>query len=299
MYPIATIITYCTNDYRFIGKCIEEAKHFSQQIVIPVCDHFFDGTPENRHLLDHTYAQHPDCQFLEFAYMPDRIYSQYHTIQPDDPDWSIFWTDSTRYIAFQYLDPSIKYVLFLDSDEIVEGRSFSKWFESDDATQYEVQRLGAYFYALKPNLRAKNIVNLPLFVKKESFSPLTFFNELDRMGAYLSHPGSKRDKVLSLDSRPLVHHYSWVRTREECLKKAETWGHKHDEDWPTLIDEAFHGKTEKLFGTTHEFYSIETPYFDPFQVPYPTQKITQPAGPHVLKINERDIRKKEIEYALL
>ncbi len=298
MPSIATIITYCTNDYRFIGKCIEEAKLFSSQILIPVCDHFFDGTPENRHLLEHTYAEHPDCQFIEFTYMRDKIYSQYHSLKPDDPDWSIFWTDSTRYIAFQYLDPSIEYVLFLDSDEIVEGKQFLAWFGSPQSTSYEVERLGAYFYALQPTLRAKNVVNLPLFVKRKSFAPLTFFNELDRMGAYLSHPGPKKDKVLGLNGRPFIHHYSWVRTKEECLWKSKTWGHRNDEDWATLIEEAFNGKMDKLFGTTHAFETIESPYFDPFRISYPTEQPPSP-GPHVLKINERDLRRKEIEYALL
>ena len=56
-YNVTTIINYCTNDYRFIGHCIHEAKQFSEQIIVPVCDHFLDGTPENRELLDRTYEE--------------------------------------------------------------------------------------------------------------------------------------------------------------------------------------------------------------------------------------------------
>lgn len=296
MDSIATIISYCTNDFRFISKCIEEAKVFSKQILIPVCDHFFDGTPENRHLLDHTYAQHPDCQFVEFAYMPDRIYSQYHSIKPDDPDWAIFWAATTRYVGFQYVDPEIESVLFLDSDEIVEGKEFLAWMESGAHLPYEALRLGAYFYALLPTLRAKNVVNLPLLVKKNSFAPLTLFNELERIGAYMSHSGPKREEVVGLNGLPFVHHYSWVRTKEECLWKTRTWSHRNDEDWPVLIEEAFSGKTERLFGSTHEFFEIEDAYFDPLSVSFP--KGRAPTS-QVVKINQREIILKEIEHALL
>lgn len=295
MPSIATIISYCTNDFRFIAKCIEEAKIFSEQIIIPVCDHFFDGTPENRHLLDHTYAQHPDCQFIEFAYMPDKIYSQYHSIEPGDSDWAIYWAATTRYVGFHYLNPEIDTVLFLDSDEIVEGQRFLEWFKSDRPS-YDALRLASYFYALQPNLRAKNVVNLPLLVSRNNFAPLTLFNELERIGSYMSHPGPKREAVVGLNGRPLVHHYSWVRTKEECLWKTRTWSHRNDDDWPTLIDEAFSGKTERLFGSSHEFEKISDCYFDPFQVPYP--KDTAPHS-NVMKITSRDIHRKEVEHAFL
>src|SRR5689334_2116292 len=68
--PLGTVISYCTNDFRFIGKCIEEARRFSHSIVVAVADHFFDGVPENRALLNATYQAHPDCLFVEFAYLP-------------------------------------------------------------------------------------------------------------------------------------------------------------------------------------------------------------------------------------
>ncbi len=298
MHSVATIISYCSNDFRFISKCIEEAKVFSQQIIIPVCDHFFDGTPENRQLLNHTYAKHPDCQFIEFSYQPDRIYSQYHSMDPNDPDWAIFWAATTRYVGFHYLDPKIESVLFLDSDEIVEGKPFLDWLEAKEYLSYEALRLASYFYALEPTLQAKNVVNLPLFVKKSAFAPLTLFNELERIGAYLSHAGPKREEVVGVNGLPFVHHYSWVRTKEECLWKTRTWSHRNDEDWPLLIEEAFSGKAVRLFGSTHEFRRISSCYFDPFSTSFPLENAVQP-GPHVMRITHRDLIRKEIEHALL
>lgn len=282
MHSIGTIISYCTNDFRFIGKCIEEASKFSKSIVIPVCDHFFDGTPENRQLLEHTYTSYPHCQFIEFSYLPDRLYSPYHKLDPEDKDWAIYWAATTRYIGLQYIDA--EYVLFLDSDEIVEGDKFASWL--DQREKYDAFRLAAYLYAIRPTLRATKVVNLPLFVKKSTLAPLTLLNPLERIGAYLNHPGPKREGVL-FEGKPMVHHYSWVRTREECIQKTKTWGHRNDEDWTKVIEEAFSGKTKDLFRSSLDFEEIEKPYFDPF----PTK--------NVIKIDDRDLFRKEIEHALL
>ena len=65
---ITTVINYCSNDYRFIKKCIDEAKKFSHQVIVPVSDHFFDGTKENRDLLNLTYLENPTCEFIEYEF---------------------------------------------------------------------------------------------------------------------------------------------------------------------------------------------------------------------------------------
>lgn len=289
MPSVATIISYCTNDFRFISKCIEEAKIFSDQILVVVCDHFFDGTPENRFLLEHTFAMHPDCQFLHVSYLTDKLYSPYHQIPPNDPSWPMFWAATTRYIGFHYVDKKIDHVLFLDSDEIIDGKMFLSWLEKGDYLCYEAMRFAAYLYALKPNFRAKKVVNLPLFVKKEAFSPLLLMNELERIGAFYSHMGPKKEEVV-LDQKPFVHHYSWVRTKKECLCKTRTWSHRSEEDWPRLIEAAFNGETKHLFGTDHEFEEIQSGYFDPFTISYPTMPAPQ-QGSHVLKITHLDFLK--------
>ena len=292
MHRISTIISYCTNDFRFIAKCIKEAKIFSNEIIVVVCDHFFDGTPENRHLLEYTYAQYSDIRFIEFSYLSDRIYSLYHSILPKDPEWAKLWAATTRYIGFHYLDSATEYVLFLDSDEIINGKMCLEWLETKQYMSYEALRLGAYLYALKPSMRAKKAVNLPLLVKRIAFSPLTLMNELERIGAFLSHPGPKREEVVGLDQKPFVHHYSWVRTKEECLWKTKTWGHRNEEDWKALVESAFCGNTKNLFGSSHEFEEITDVYFDPFQVEIPKEKANF-SNSQILKINDRDLRLKE------
>lgn len=293
-HSIASVISYCTNDYRFIDKCIVEARKFSQQIVIPVCDRFFDGSPENRILLENTYSKHPDCLFIEFAYLPDRIYSRYHHLDPKDKDWAIFWAATTRYVGFHYVNPESEYIFFLDSDEIVEGDEFIDWLDEEKYRQYDAQRLAAYLYALRPNLRAKKVVNLPFLVKRETLAPLTLLNGLERIGAYLTHPGPKREEVVGLDRKPLIHHYSWVRTKEECIQKARTWGHRNDENWADVIERTFEG-SGPLFNLDLEFEEISHPFFDPLKIEIPTHFSGQGHFPNVLKINDRDLFRKGMD----
>lgn len=284
MRNIGTVISYCTNDFRFISKCIEEAKKFSSDVKIVVCDHFFDGTPENRYLLDHTYAMHPDCQFIEFSYLFDRIYSPFHKIGPEDEDWAKFWAATSRYIGYAYSKND--YLLFLDSDEILNGEKCAAWLEKKEYRSYQALRFASYLYAIKPTIRAKKVVNLPLLVKRNAFSPLTLMNDLERIGAYLTHAGPKKERIVGLDHMPFVHHYSWVRTKEECLWKTKTWGHRCEEDWQSIIESAFQGNLSKLIGDREE---IELPYFDPFNVSFPLGNAD--TFSNVLKINDLDLLK--------
>ncbi|MGC2594831.1 MAG: hypothetical protein WA347_00945, partial [Rhabdochlamydiaceae bacterium] len=57
---LGTIINFCSNDYPFLRHCIDGVKQVSAQIIIPVCDHFFDGKEEDRETLDQIYAENRD-----------------------------------------------------------------------------------------------------------------------------------------------------------------------------------------------------------------------------------------------
>ena len=37
----------------------------------------------------------------------------------------------------------------------------------------------------------------------------------------------------------MMHHFSWVRTKEEMLTKVKNWGHASDKDWIVGIEEEF------------------------------------------------------------
>ena len=37
----------------------------------------------------------------------------------------------------------------------------------------------------------------------------------------------------------IMHHFSWVRTKEQMLKKVKSWAHQGDKQWVSLIEEEF------------------------------------------------------------
>lgn len=292
----ATIINYCTNDFRFIGKCIEEARLFSDQILIPVCDHFFDEKPERRELLNHTYSSYLDCQFIEFAYSSTQLYSPYLTFSSSDIEWTHLWHSTARYIGFLHLKPEIDTVLFLDCDEIPEGNRVAQWLHTDEYKQWNAILFLVYFYALKPNLRAKKLQQVPLLVHRQVLETQFLLHPNEREGIYFSLSEPKKENARGVDFRPLFHHYSWVRTEEECYRKANSWAHRNDVDWPKFIRQTFEG-SKKILGSDHEFEEISDVYFDPLSVPLPTNSPPTSSFPNVKKVTHRDIFRMELERA--
>ncbi len=236
---IASVISYCTNDYRFLKHCIEGVAPFSKQIIIVACSHFFSGIPENRELLNRSYAEHPECTFVEFAYDPDRLYGLNRGAVPETETWLHYWHSSSRYVGWHFVDPSIDYVLFADVDEICDGRKFQLWLNQKEYASYEALHFSSYFYFRQPCFRATTNSNSILMIKKDALSPELLLNPHERPGIFFHFPGKKRRSVRGLDNEPMVHHYSWVRTKEEVLVKVRSWGHRFDKNWESLVEEEF------------------------------------------------------------
>lgn len=294
---IGTVISYCTNDFRFIGKCIEEAQKFSNRIVIPVCDHFFNGKREDRNLLNCTYANHPNCKFVEFAYMPNQLYNPFLTYAPSDDGWIRLWHQTARYIGFLHLDPEVDYTFFIDCDEIPEGENIAAWLKMDEYKKFNAMRLLGHYYALRPTLRAKKLQNLALLVRRSALEPRFFFHPDERYALYRYIEEPKQYDVRSPDQKIFFHHYSWVRPFLECHRKADSWGHKNDHDWQEEIRKAFDDNGQKdLFGHLDlEFEEISEPYFDPFTISIPKKDHFLNHFPHVKKVSSRDILRLELE----
>jgi hypothetical protein len=70
--------------------------------------------------------------------------------------------------------------------------------------------------------------------------------------------------VYSTDGTPMIHHYSWVRTKEEMLQKVKSWGHRDDTDWQNLVEKEFsHNFTGTDFVPGHNYeYEVIEPLHD-------------------------------------
>ncbi len=223
---IATVINFCSNDYPFLKECIAHVKGISSQILIPVCDHFFDGVAEDKQLLQSIYKENEEATFLEYAW-EDRGYP------------SFYWHNLSRVIGAYFTAQEMEYILFLDTDEIVDEDRFREWIEGFALQKYTALRLANYWYFRETTYQATIWEHTPLLVRKERIHGETLFSPKERNGAYYLTGGEKKDHVLSLDGKPMIHHYSWVRTEEQMKRKVSSWSHNTERNWMDLVDKEF------------------------------------------------------------
>jgi hypothetical protein len=249
---ITTIINFCTNDYVFLKHCIDHAKPFSTEIIVPYCDHFHDGTPENRVLLDKAVAENPGVQFVEFAY---------------DKNQSSRWhCNVSRKIGIELSSDQTEYILLLDTDEIIESDKFIEWVKQEEKVGLvDSYKIANYFYFRETKFRSNNIEESIILVKKgpiTSNDDFVFHNE-ERGGLFYFAPTKKWRCML--DGKPFIHHYSWVRSKEAMIKKVTAWSHNKDKDWISLVHKEFEAPfrgTDLIFPDRKNKYETVEPYIN-------------------------------------
>jgi hypothetical protein len=224
---ITTVLQYCSNDFRWIEKCVEQASKISEEIIIPVSDHYFDGVPEDREILDKTYkllSKFPKVQIIEFEWEPGNSMN--------------YWHNMARTIGKEQASNDTDWILFLDTDEIIDDIAWDKWVESKEYEQYDSLKFKNYWYFREPIYQANNWETSVVLVRKE-FAYFDLFNPREREQCHEFLNVRKKIGILSIDGLPMIHHYSWVRTKEEMLRKVKSWGHANDRDWVSLVEEEF------------------------------------------------------------
>ncbi len=249
---LGTIINFCSNDYPFLRHCIDSVKSVSAQVVVPVCDHFFDGKEENRDTLNRIYAENPDVQFIEFPFNKDKSLYGAHS--------SVYWHNLGRMIGRFFLKEEIFYAFFLDCDEIADTLRFSEWLKTFPYQDYVAIRFYNYWYFRESRLQAKSWEDSPLLVKKEILDGSILMVERERIGIYDGVFGNKTRRIPGIDGKPMFHHYSWVRTKEQLMRKVVSWGHNWQRDWSAQIEEEFsHDFNGTDFVHGYEFIEV-SPY---------------------------------------
>jgi len=250
MSDLAAIVSFCTHDIRFFKKCIDSLRPFCSQIIVPVCDHFYNGEPEDRELLSRLYASYPGVIFVEFAYSEKQIYGTFSKLVANSPYWAQHWHNTSRLIGSYYLAEEVDRVLFCDVDEIFA--SIPELGEEDAI------RFATYWYDRRADMRATCHPEGPLLVRRLHLEDDLLLNQDERMGMFHRVKG-KKIQSWKRGNKPIVHHYSFVRTEEELRCKIRRWGHHWERDWPSLLQEE---------GDVVRGYSYEKadPFWDPLEV---------------------------------
>lgn len=221
---IAVVISYCSNDSRFIEKCLNQALLVSDNIVVPVSDHFFGGDPEDIESIKVLASKYPQVNFSIFKWHPEKS--------------PRYWHNMSRILGNSLISDEYEWILFLDADEILEPELFNKFVNSSTFESYDTYKLGCYWYFREPIYQSKSFEASPVLVRKRliNINPDDTHCEREQIFEYLNVP--KQFLVLQ-DDKALVHHFSWVRTKEEMLNKVKNWGHTKDINWIDLVEEEF------------------------------------------------------------
>lgn len=250
---IACIVNYCSQDYRFLDLCLKELKKLFSSILIPVCDHFFNGEKEDAALLKLGYKTHPDVTFIQFAY-GDKLYGLSPLLYEESKTIH-YWHSTARYVGYHFLPQHIQWVLFLDIDEVIDVNRFTDWMQRAFEKKINAYRFDSFFYFRSPQFRAKTYTQNALLVKRSELHPDLLLLVAERMGTFDRMQDPRLCHIRGCDDRPLFHHYAWVRSEQELFSKVQRWGHHGERNWSEKLleefSEPFRGE-DLLYGLSYE-----------------------------------------------
>jgi hypothetical protein len=224
---LGVIINYCTMDERFIRVCIDQALQVSDQVIVSVADHLFNGTPEDEDKLIQLSVEYPGIVYIwewEDLKKPPHYY---HNL--------------SRIVGISELNKDITHVAFLDADELIHVEEFNKLiWDNDLLNDWDSIKLANYWYFYQPELQATKFEDSVVICRKDLIN-IDPDNRWEREQMFELLPANLRKwRGLSLDGKPVISHFSWVRSRETMKLKCKTWGHAGDKDnWDELIDDLF------------------------------------------------------------
>tara|TARA_Y100000310_G_scaffold42842_1_gene40020 strand:+ start:1197 stop:2156 length:960 start_codon:yes stop_codon:yes gene_type:complete len=250
---IASIISYCSLDDRFIRLCINQALKVSSQVILTHCTHLFDGEPEDTTTLKQLKKEYPTVDFVEFEW--------------DSTHNPRYWHNLGRIKGQEAVREELGWIHFLDSDEIIDTKLFEAFLNDPHTYNYGMYRFASYWYFREPTHRALptqhegrgklTYEQASVLIRKE-FSNLNVNLNAEREQLHVCTYCSKnlpheRDLFNTVwNGEPMLHHFSWVRTKEEMLRKVKLFGHydgivwsfaggvgSSEKDFPSLIEEEF------------------------------------------------------------
>lgn len=224
MKEIATIINYCSNEEHFIDACISQASFYSDMIVVSYGSHLYNGIKENSSHIKILKTRYPFVKFVEY---PVNIEIDLKKQKGVVNRPYAYWHNLARWYGFKEV-PQNFWVLFLDVDEVPDGLRFREWWRAHTPQEDMAFKLANYWYFKKPIFQAQTWEDTPALVHARKINEDNIFGDRERDHTVYSHGLKLNRYVLGNDFKPLIHHFSWVRSPEQMLFKLKNWGHQTD-----------------------------------------------------------------------
>lgn len=220
---LSAVVSYCSLDKRFISPLLTQLLMFCDDIVVVYFDKLLNGDPEPvDEIWKFLNVDKQKIRGLKLKYNPQQSSRYHHNLAR--------W-EASKITKHDRL-------LFLDADEIPDGAIFKLLLENNALKDIDAGDFKCFWYFRSSQYRAEQTEECGLYIKKSLLTQKLMFTEMERW-SYRKADGIKYVPLMQVSGGPIMHHYSWVRTKEEMLQKVASWGHRHDRDWASQIQEEF------------------------------------------------------------
>jgi hypothetical protein len=256
---ISVVINYCTNEHYFLDACIKQCQAFSDDIVVSYGSKLYNGESENQALINESIKKYKNVTFSEYEVDPSIKLSD----MPGVVNRPItYWHNLARWSGYQRLKKH-SWVMFLDVDEIPDGIKVLEWFKKNDLVAQYVYKLANYWYFKKVNFQALAWEDSVVVINGNYLKESSFFGDAERENLILASDISHILRFnVGLNGLPMMHHFSWVRTREQLLKKLSNWGHQNDYlSASSMVDKIFSSENAYDLGIKNYQYQYVPNFF--------------------------------------
>lgn len=221
MKGITTIVTGCSLDARFLAPCIENARMASERIILVLCDRLFNGEREPDEFIRSAKSTfNMIAEVLVFPMVPGKDAKWHHNM--------------ARWLGIR--KAQTEWLLLVDADEVFDGPKLCERLLTGPGP-YSSLSFACYWYFRSPAYRAKAVERAGLFCRRDLWTEENAFGPKERYwveGAPWHGHG-----IFDFEGKPLLHHYSWVHTKAEMLRKVSGWAHSGDQDWTEMVEKEF------------------------------------------------------------
>jgi hypothetical protein len=253
---VGCVVSYCSMERHFLEHLLRETSKFSEHTVVVYADKLYDGTPETHDDLVRVKELFQDVTFVQYRIDPvDELIDA-----PELRNRQAYWPNRARWEGLAALNPSCQYVLFMDADEVPEGDRVAAFIKRALAPRPDHTTPGLKFanwwYMREPTLRYRGIEDsIPLVPRFRVATRDAVLLCEDERNDLAAPPVSR--SVTDGSPSPMFHHYSWVRTPEDLVKKVQVWSHRRDRDWVSAVRQELSrpivpGHVDVIFGRNYE-----------------------------------------------
>ena len=223
---LGIVINYCSNERSFLLPLIQECMKITKHIAISYGDKLYDNTPEDSDvLLEYCKFKYPNIKFLQYNVDITKPPSELKGVIKRP---TAYWCNLARWIGIAALRNEVDWFLFLDADEIPDGERMYSWFRDTTLDKDYNYKLANYWYFKLPIHQATTHEDSILLVHKDQLTESSVFHDDERDGILKVSGLPQKRMVMGLDGKPMIHHYSWVRTKNGIATKLRTWAHRDD-----------------------------------------------------------------------